>query len=196
MTRVLYLVRHGEAHYPDGKLTETGRRQADLLGARLAGERLTAIHHSPAPRATQTAQLIGAHLPGALVQPSELVGDNVPYVPTKDELAADFAPAALAFIDQFDEASRTHGPALSRAALARFAGPTGGDVHELVVTHSQIVAWFVRAALHAPDWRWLGLNAANAALTIIRYRPGRPADLVEFNDQAHLPAELRWTGFS
>ncbi|WP_232234675.1 hypothetical protein [Actinoplanes sp. N902-109] len=48
----------------------------------------------------------------------------------------------------------------------------------------------------APPERWLGLNTANCALTIIRYAPGRPAALVQFNDLAHLPPELRWTGFS
>jgi hypothetical protein len=63
------------------------------------------------------------------------------------------------------------------------------------VTHGFQVGWFVRDALDAPDWRWLGLNAQNAALTVIRYQAGRPAALVSFNDAAHLTEPLRWTGF-
>lgn len=48
--------------------------------------------------------------------------------------------------------------------------------------------WLVRAALDAPPWRWLGLNHDNAALTVIRYRPGFPASLLFYNDTSHLPA--------
>lgn len=69
------------------------------------------------------------------------------------------------------------------------------DRHELVVTHNFLVAWLVRDAMHAPKWRWLGLNHGNAALTVIRYAPGRPACVLVSNDMRHLPAELRWTGF-
>ncbi|MDX6330487.1 MAG: hypothetical protein QOI83_2870 [Streptomycetaceae bacterium] len=44
-------------------------------------------------------------------------------------------------------------------------------------------------------WRWIGLNQGNAALTVIRYAPGRPPAVLVHNDTRHLPAELRWTGF-
>ena len=47
-----------------------------------------------------------------------------------------------------------------------------------------MLGWFVRDALDAPVWRWLGLNLANAGLTIIRYQPGQPAKLAGFNDVA------------
>ncbi|GGU87902.1 hypothetical protein FHX79_112491 [Streptomyces cavourensis] len=48
--------------------------------------------------------------------------------------------------------------------------------------------------MRAPAWRRLGLNHANAALTVIRYAPGRPATVLSANDMRHLPADLRWTG--
>ncbi|MFD8010515.1 hypothetical protein ACFV5C_09585, partial [Streptomyces sp. NPDC059762] len=44
-----------------------------------------------------------------------------------------------------------------------------------------------RAALDAPEWRWMGLNHANAALTVIRYAPGRPPAPLRENDTAPLP---------
>ncbi|CAO0828507.1 hypothetical protein SMICM17S_00501 [Streptomyces microflavus] len=76
-------------------------------------------------------------------------------------------------------------------------GPVDGeeDRHELVVTHNFLVAWLVRDAMFAPKPRWLGLNHANAALTVIRYPPDRPASILLANDMRHLPADLRWTGF-
>jgi probable phosphoglycerate mutase len=65
----------------------------------------------------------------------------------------------------------------------------------LVITHNFLIGWLVRAAQDAPEWRWLGLNHCNAALTAIRYTPGRPASVLFYNDMGHLPLELRWTGF-
>ena len=53
----------------------------------------------------------------------------------------------------------------------------------------------LRDALDAPPERWLGLSSANAALTVIEYRPGAPASVAMFNEMSHLPPELRWTGF-
>ena len=69
------------------------------------------------------------------------------------------------------------------------------DIHELIVTHNFLIGWFIRHALDAPDWRWIGLNQQNCALTVILYQPGLPPSLVTFNDAAHLPDQLRWTGF-
>lgn len=84
---------------------------------------------------------------------------------------------------------------MAAAAIEEHAAPTTTDTHELIITHSFLIAWFVRHALDAPDARWLGLNAANCALTVILYRPHRPPTLMLFNDTSHLPPGLRWTGF-
>jgi probable phosphoglycerate mutase len=103
----------------------------------------------------------------------------------------------FAHLSNFPAEEREHGPQLAQAALARFTGPVDGDQprHELIVTHNFLIGWLVRAALDAPKWRWMGLNHADAALTVIRYAPGRPASALFYNDLGHLPAELRWTGF-
>ncbi len=84
----------------------------------------------------------------------------------------------------------------------RFGGPATtttsrvlNDTHELLITHSYPIAWLVRHALDAPRHRWLGLESANASLTLIEHRSGLPATVVLFNDMSHLPADLRWTGF-
>lgn len=196
-TRYLYLARHGEASADETTLTESGRRQAVLLGERLQSTPLSVIHHGPLPRAQQTAQLIGAQLDAVPLHQSELAGDYVPYLPTKEELPPDSADAMLSFLAQVPEEECSRGPALAREALAEFAGPVDGDRprHELVVTHNFLIGWVIRAALDAPEWRWMGLNHANAALTVIRYAPGRPSSVLFYNDMRHLPAELRWTGF-
>ncbi|MFD7668153.1 histidine phosphatase family protein [Streptomyces sp. NPDC059788] len=198
--RYLYLARHGAATDDESELSAEGRRQAELLGERLRRAPLSAIHHGPLRRAAQTAQLIHDRLDGATripLQASEAVGDYVPYLPARHELPPETADATLERLARIPRQERELGPDLARAALARFTGPVEGDrpCHELVVTHNFLIAWLVRDALDAPNRRWLGLNHANAALTVIRYAPDRPASLLFYNDMGHLPPELHWTGF-
>ncbi|MBT2452591.1 histidine phosphatase family protein [Streptomyces sp. ISL-43] len=196
-TRYLYLARHGEASTDESELTDTGRQQAVLLGKRLEGSPLSAIYHGPLPRAEQTARLIRDQLDNVPLQQSKLAGDYIPYLPKREELPPVSADAMLAHLSQFPAEEREPGPELAQAALARFARPADGDQprHELIVTHNFLIAWLVRAALDSPKWRWMGLNHANAALTVIRYAPGRPASVLFYNDMGHLPINLRWTGF-
>lgn len=193
-SRFLYLVRHGEAA-EGGGLSDAGEEQARRTGERLKNLRVDRIHHSPLPRAAQTARLIAGWLPGVPVAESAVVGDYIP---------ADLDPAVLPpsharLVNGYTIAERSEGAALARAAIGQFAGPPGegpdDDVHELIVTHNFLIGWFIAHALHAPDWRWIGLNQQNCALTVILYRSGLPPALVSFNDAAHLPDQLRWTGF-
>jgi serine/threonine-protein phosphatase PGAM5 len=182
--RYLYLARHGEAGGEgDEGLTEAGRRQAELLGARLTGVPFASVTHSPLPRAAQTAA------PWPQAQPSVVVGDYPPYLP--EQVPATFAP----LLDGWSPEELRDGPKYAQEALARFAVPAERETHELVITHSFLIAWFVRDALSAPQERWMGLNTANTGLTVIRYSDDRPPALMLHNDMSHLPPELQWTGF-
>ncbi|MBD0673670.1 histidine phosphatase family protein [Streptomyces sp. CBMA156] len=198
-TRYLYLARHGEAASEgDGSgLTATGRRQAALLGRRLAGRPVSVLHHGPLPRAAETARLVAEQLDGVRPAMCEEAGDFVPYVPQRSELPEDCAEFLLNRLAGTTARERTEGALLAQRAVERFTGPVPGgeERHELVVTHAFLVGWLVRHALDAPAWRWLGVNAANAALTVLRYTPGRPPAVLLVNDQGHLPEELHWTGF-
>ncbi|MDO3703773.1 histidine phosphatase family protein [Micromonospora sp. C28SCA-DRY-2] len=200
-TRLLYLARHGEQDRPprtppgvdppEAGLSARGRRQATLLGERLRGVPFDAVHHGPLPRAAQTAELVAAALPGIPVSASEEVGDHLP----DDTDPAGLPEAYARFLAGFDAAERADGPRLTAAAVRRFAtAPDDGDRRELVVTHTFLIAWLVRHALDAPARRWLGFNAHNCGLTVIRYRDGVPPSLIAVNDVAHLPPELRATG--
>ncbi|MFF4867591.1 histidine phosphatase family protein [Streptomyces sp. NPDC090109] len=195
--RYLYLARHGEALPDESALSEGGRRQAVLLGERLRGAPLSAIHHGPLARAEETARLVRERLGGVPLRPSAPAGDYLPHLPHREELPPESADALLDHLARFPAEEREQGPGLAREALALFTGPVAGDEprHELVVTHNFLIAWLVRAALDAPEWRWMGINQANAALTVIRYAPGRAPSVLLFNDTGHLPADLRWTGF-
>jgi serine/threonine-protein phosphatase PGAM5 len=208
-SRFLYLVRHGEAA-EGGSLSDVGEEQARRTGERLKNLPVTQIHHSPLPRAAQTARLIAGWLPGVPVAESALAGDYIPADLDPDGLPPSYAQ----LVSSYTTTERNEGAAQARAAIEQFAGPPGegpaagsaagqnapgespaADVHELIVTHNFLIGWFVRHALDAPDWRWLGLNQQNCARTVILYQSGLPPSLVSFNDAAHLPDQLRWTGF-
>ncbi|PZF94461.1 histidine phosphatase family protein [Micromonospora deserti] len=200
-TRLLFLARHGEQDRPAGTpadvdppetgLSARGRRQATLLGERLREVPLDAVHHGPLRRAAETAELVAAARPGIPVYAAEEVGDHLPH----DTDPAGLPPAYAQLLAGFSPAERADGPRLTAEAGRRFAtAPADGDRRELLVTHTFLIAWFVRQALDAPERRWLGLNLHNCGLTVIRYRTGAPPGLIAVNDVAHLPPELRGTG--
>ncbi|WP_229400980.1 histidine phosphatase family protein [Micromonospora okii] len=198
-SRLLYLARHGEQDRSSGAaddppevgLSDRGRRQAELLGERLAAVPLAAVHHGPLPRAAETAALVARSLPGVPVYATELAGDHLPH----DTDPVGLPPSHARLLASYSPAERVDGPRLTAAAVARFATtPADGDDRVLVVTHTFLIAWLVRQALDAPPGRWLGLSHQNAGLTVIRYSSAGPPVLVAVNDVAHLPAELRGTG--
>ncbi|GAB2560058.1 histidine phosphatase family protein [Kribbella endophytica] len=196
-TRYLYLVRHAEATPDESGLTKNGRHQALLLGQRLRDVPFSAVHHGPLPRATETAHLLGDLLQNVPLHISEAAGDYIPQVPERDDLPADSADFLLRFLDQITDEEAEYGPPLARQALNLFTGPVDGNEaqHELVVTHNFLISWLVTQAMDAPAWRWLTLNHCNAALTVLRYTPGRPSTVLTYNDMSHLPTNLHWTGF-
>ncbi|MPY99882.1 MAG: histidine phosphatase family protein [Actinophytocola sp.] len=196
-TRYLYLTRHGDPLPTGNGLTRQGRRQAALLGKRLRSAPLSALYHGPSDRTTDTAWLISEQLDGIKPRELEAAGDYVPHSPGRAELPAESADFLLDFVGQFSATECQRGQIYSREALESFSSPVEGpdDQHIMLVTHNFLIGWLVRAALDAPEWRWLGLNHCHAALTVIRYAPGRPSAVLFYNDMSHLPADLRWTGF-
>lgn len=176
-TRYLYLVCHGEAASEESGLTEGGRRQAMLLGQRLRGIPLAAIHHGPLPRAEQTARLIGDQLKNVPLRVSEAAGDYVPYMPVREELPAESADIFLRppsssrttcgiCPPSSDCAARVAGRlgeraegGLTPAGTAGLAADGGDDVDELGVVdrldcgdHAGLVE---RGELRC-RWQWLG----------------------------------------
>jgi probable phosphoglycerate mutase len=182
--RLLYLVRHAE---PEGDgLSAVGAAQAKLTGERLRDVPFAAIHHSTLPRAARTAQLIAESLPGVPLHPSDLLRECVPAVPQR----ADQTPEQAAFLEGLPATATTEGPAQAAAAIERYAGPTGLGRHELVVSHGNLVNWFVCHALGAPAGAWLRMLDYHCAITVLMYFPDR-VKLVSYNDMGHLPASLR-----
>lgn len=191
MTHYIYLVRHGEHQdaehgVDDGPLSPRGQRQAELIADRLSGLPLDAVWHSPLLRATETARAIAERLPSVTPEPSALLFDCVPTGMTED------TPAVYeAFFGSVTDAEIEAGGAQMADAVGEFLMRKQGDVHEVLITHNFVIAWFVREVLGAPEWRWMTLNQAHCGLTIIAQKQGRPWTLVNHNELSHLPVELR-----
>jgi probable phosphoglycerate mutase len=191
VTHYLYLVRHGEHQdaehgLVDGPLSARGRRQAALIADRLSGLPLDAVWHSPLERAAQTARAVAERLPSVSPQASALLFDCIPTGMTP-ETPAVFEP----FFGSITEAEIEAGRAQLADAVGEFLVRKQGDVHELLITHNFVIAWFVREVMQAPEWRWMSLNQAHCGLTVLAQKQGRPWTLVSHNDLAHLPVELR-----
>jgi serine/threonine-protein phosphatase PGAM5 len=192
---LLYLVRHAEQRHcaagddPDGGLSGLGEQQAALLGRRLADVPFDVLRHSPLRRAQETARILAGYLPGVPVSCCELLRDRTP-VPSADQATA--IPARYrSFLDGVPAAERDPGGAHLSAAVEQLASTGAEDRCELLVTHNFVIGWFVRHALDAPAWRWIGLNQFSCALTVIQVTAGLPPMQISFNDLGHLPVDLR-----
>lgn len=191
MSRTLYLVRHGEqqdAQYgvDDGPLSPRGQRQARFISERLGGVPFDNVWHSPLQRAQETANIVAEHLPSLDPQPTALLFDCVPtgYSPHMSASVQPYFNSVT--LEQVDA-----GRAQMADAVSEFLTASREPTNDLLITHNFVIAWFVREALSAPDWRWVGINQANCGLTIITIKSGRPPELVTHNDLGHLPVEER-----
>ncbi|WP_433199309.1 histidine phosphatase family protein [Dactylosporangium sp. CS-047395] len=181
----VYLVRHAEQATGGDGLSALGATQAALVGRRLAGIPFTGFHHSPLPRAAETAAIIAGTLTaGAGPHPCELAADRTP-VPSPGRRSR-YPTRYLPWLDAVPAGERDEDAAALTDAVDRLTRVGDGDRHELVVTHRFVAAWFVRHVLGAPEWRWLVIEQANTGLNIVRYEPGRPPLLVCANDTGHL----------
>jgi serine/threonine-protein phosphatase PGAM5 len=183
MARTLvYLVRHREQSSSHDGLCELGRAQSHALGERLRGVPFAALHHSRLPRAAETAAILAGHVPAVPLHACDFVADRTPM-----PLASDGVPSRYAaFLASVPDEERDDGAVRLQEAVD-YLGVTGSeDRYDFVVTHNFVIGWFVRHALDAPSWRWLGLNQANAGLTIVQWQDNHRPTLVCFNDTGHL----------
>jgi serine/threonine-protein phosphatase PGAM5 len=173
----LYLVRHGEQG-ADGDLSAVGREQAARVGERLRTVSFTGIHHSGKRRAARTAEIVSGYLPG--VARHECVADRTPF-PSAGRMST-YPERWHGWFDGVPADERDVDAVGLRAAVAHFGVVGDEDRNELLITHNFVVGWFVRHVLDAPEWRWMGLNVGNGAVTVVQWETGRPPVLVSFNE--------------
>lgn len=191
MAHNIILVRHGEqldAEHGviDGPLSPRGIAQAQAVGRRLADVEFSHVWHSPLERAWETVRVMSEQMQGVTTEPSALLMDCIPSGKSEETPAA-FDP----FFGSVTDAEIEAGSAQMADAVAEFLAPGRQGETDLLVTHNNVISWFVLEALGAPAWKWVTLNQAYCGITVLQQRPGRPWALVSHNDLGHLPVELR-----
>jgi broad specificity phosphatase PhoE len=208
---VLLLVRHGQASLGTAdydNLSDAGRRQAEMLGARLARTDLAIdrVVSGALRRQRDTAQAVLAALgrPLAELQTDERL-DEYDHV---EVLARHTTEVTFATATASGETGRALQSTLEEAIGRWISGETGyseshdafiervlNAVRQLVagpggtvaVTSGGVIAAFCAQALGLPEERWPGLARllVNASITkVISGHTG--TSLVTFNDHAHL----------
>jgi serine/threonine-protein phosphatase PGAM5 len=178
----LFLVRHAEAAGADGDpgLSPTGVTQARLLGERLRDQGVVGVRHGPRRRAAETAAVLG-EVCGVPVMADGALEDRTPVPgPGQEALYPDRMRPWFAAVPP---AERDEGGDRISAAVRTYLAD---DQPLVLVTHAFVVAWFVQQMLGAPANAWPWISAANAGLTTIDRRPGRPPQLIGANDVGHL----------
>jgi len=186
--RTLYLVRHGAYDEEDTRDDSVGRGLVPIgvAQAKLVAERLRALPFrffdeivaSPLTRARETAWAIAEELGGA---PVRLLPDLAECTPPtrRADIQEREKPEDLAACDsQF-----------ARLAAALLAPPAGGDRHELVVCHGNVIRSLVVRALEVDPTAWLGMSIGHASVTVLRIDARGPRVLA-VGDVGHLPATL------
>jgi broad specificity phosphatase PhoE len=186
-TRYVYLVRHAiydrdeKADDRTGNgINALGREQAKLTAERLSRlpVRIARLYTSDFTRARDTARILERVLK---VTPEV---DPLLHETTPASERADIAPDASADADL-------------AAAWARHMRPlaASGDEHDVLVSHGNVIRWFVARALGADPTHWTRMDIANCSLTVIAVRPDGSARLVTFSDASHIPIPKQtWSG--
>lgn len=165
--RYLYLVRHGQyenvsppGEEPEGSLTAQGMQQALLTGQRLAKLPISAVYHSTSQRALETAQIVSSQLPGVPLQPSNLLRECIP--PFPEDLKEFFAEIPADWI--------VNGPPQARKAFDVYFQATSGetnDIHEVIVSHGNLLAYFLARSLQAPEEAWVRFDLSNCGISTV-----------------------------
>lgn len=188
-TRYLYIIRHGQYNpYEDtgddlgGTLTQIGVWQARMTAHAVKHLPVTSIYYSTMRRAEQTAEPILAAFPEVPHRATNLLWECIPALPD-------------AMLQQMDDLSpETIAEDHQRASQAfdlHFDSTLSTDKHEILITHGNLMRYFVTRVLGLPETAWLNLDCHNCGLTRIKVMPEGYCRLVSYNDLGHLPVDMR-----
>jgi probable phosphoglycerate mutase len=199
------LVRHGQSTWNrehriqgqlDPPLSAEGRRQAELVGRRLAGHRFEAFYASDLKRAWETAQAIGAAIG---LDPEPAPGLREIYLGDweglrTDELAERFPDAWARWNEEPDwdvvpggEGAEPFERRVAAALDAIFERHVRGDV--VVVTHGGVIQVALHRVVGRPSHGLFPFKIQNASISVIEKRDGRMI-IDGSNDTAHLEPAL------
>jgi len=199
------LVRHGQSTWNrehriqgqlDPPLSTEGRRQAELVGRRLAGRRIEGFYASDLKRAWETAEAIGAAIglaPEASPGLREIYLGEWEGLRT-DELAQRFPDAWARWNEEPDwdvvpggEGAEPFESRVAAALDAIFERHAHGDI--LVVTHGGVIQVALHRVVGRPSHGLFPFKIQNASISVVEKRDGRMI-IDGSNDIGHLEPAL------
>ena len=205
----LVLVRHGQSTWNrehriqgqlDPPLSTEGRRQAELLGARLARRSFGGFYASDLKRAFETAEILGAIVgldPRAETSLREIYLGDWEGLST-DEIAERFPEAWASWVEEPDwdvvpggEGAAHFDARVGGALDDIFRRHQGSDV--LVVTHGGVIQIALHRIVGRPSQGLFPFKIQNASISLIERRDGRMV-IGGVNDIRHLERGLRTEG--
>lgn len=179
-TRRLIFLRHGQYDEEgDGRLTATGREQAERSATALASESFARIRVSTLIRARETAEIVARRHAGTPVRASALFCEAIP-TRLPPRLSRGIDPARIA----------RDAPRAKRAADELFQ-PSRDDRTELVVCHGNIIRFFHCLALGVDPTAWVRLVSHHCGISEILVLDNGQVRAVRYNDLGHLAPSLR-----
>ena len=201
----LVLVRHGQSTWNrdhriqgqlDPPLSEEGRRQAEVLGARLAGSKFVGSYASDLKRALETAEVIG-DLVGVRPEPTPALREI--YLGAweglrTEEIAQQFPDAWAAWVADPDwdvvpggEGAANFDTRVGAALDELLKRHQHGNV--LVVTHGGVIQVALHRIVGRPSRGLFPFKIQNASISLVEKRNGRMV-IGGVNDIAHLEETL------
>ncbi|CAG0900676.1 unnamed protein product [Cyprideis torosa] len=194
-SRHIILVRHG--HYakvaqgsdPEHRLSSWGIEQVGLLAKRLNafGIAFDQVISSNSTRAVETTEILkneGVQLvPNVFPEYTELLKEGSPPVPPEPRMTKKKVKPEL-YLE--------HGIRVEAAFEKFFHRADPGDdkdVFTLMVTHRNLIRYFVLRALQLPPSAWSRLEINHASLTWLIIRPDGEVKVTCIGDSGHLPKD-------
>ncbi|XP_023678805.1 serine/threonine-protein phosphatase PGAM5, mitochondrial-like [Paramormyrops kingsleyae] len=187
-TRHIILIRHSQYNQKgsDDKerfLTSLGREQAELTAQRLAtlGLKYDILIHSTMTRATETADIIGKHLPEVKKMSCDLLREGSPVEPVPR--IGQWRPESV----YHEDGARIE--AAFRRYIHRADVTQKQDSYEIIVCHANVIRYFVCRALQFPPEGWLRMGLNNGSITWLTIRPSGRVGLRMLGDSGFMPPE-------
>ncbi|KAM3868507.1 serine/threonine-protein phosphatase PGAM5, mitochondrial [Diretmus argenteus] len=188
-TRNILLIRHSQYNLSgngdkERVLTPLGREQAELTGQRLAalGLKYDVLIHSSMARATETANIISAHLPGVELLSCDLLREGAPIEPVPP--VTHWKPDAVQY---HEDGARIE--AAFRRYIHRADAKQKEDSYEIIVCHANVIRYFVCRALQFPPEGWLRMGLNNGSITWLTIRPSGRVALRTLGDSGFMPPD-------
>ncbi|KAK6641571.1 hypothetical protein RUM44_013286 [Polyplax serrata] len=191
-TRHVFLIRHGQYNL-DGPtdteryLTALGRKQAEYTGNRLKELNFpyTSLIKSTMVRAQETAEVVLSCLEGVplkKIKDCNLLEEGAPIPP--EPPVGHWKPEAYQFYQDGPRIEAAFRKYIHRADVSQTE-----DSYDIIVSHSNVIRYFVCRALQFPPDAWLRFTLHHCSITWIVITPSGRVIVRGLGDSGHIPSE-------